>query len=182
MELAQKLYDRNLSRLLDVVRQGRRGLYRVMMDSTGLIQSISPCRLGPPQPNCFTFYVPGNHEKPRFGKPNALCGVQVAMASFLEQDVAKVLRSNELAYALQQHSSPVLDRAVKVKVDELVSRFGQLPEPALKHQADLAKTHRLQSERQAEEKRKVWSEEIPNFEQLLRLEMEREAKVKARCG
>mmetsp|Transcript_11341 Transcript_11341/g.20976 ORF Transcript_11341/g.20976 Transcript_11341/m.20976 type:complete len:184 (+) Transcript_11341:773-1324(+) len=171
---AQMLYDGNLSKILEKIRQDRRGLHRVMMDSTGLILSISPCRLGPPQSNTFTLYIPGNSQNPRFGATTALRGAQVQIAQCLEKDINKVLRSSELAYALQRTSSPLLTKTVKVKVDELVERFGLLPEPALKHQDARELEGRLEDERKAEEKTRVWNSDIPDFEQLLRREMERE--------
>lgn len=167
MEYAQKLYDKNLSLLLETIRKDRRGLYRVMMDSSGLIISIKACRLGPPQHDTFTVYVPGKSQKPKFGSFNCLRGFQPDIAKQLERDISTILHSNEVATVLQMTGSPVLDKTGQKNVHELEKRFGQLPKASIQRYSDQEKERRLVLEQDAEQKEKVWNEHVPDFYQVL---------------
>mmetsp|Transcript_6170 Transcript_6170/g.12541 ORF Transcript_6170/g.12541 Transcript_6170/m.12541 type:complete len:194 (-) Transcript_6170:81-662(-) len=178
LETAQQLYDQSLASLMEPVRAGKRGIYRVMMAPEGLIQSIKPVRACQKSlPSSFTLFVPGDkNRRPRFGSLGQLDEHQQQVASFLLKDMLKLFRASEVAYVLQG-KSPVLDAQVKRRLDDITERFGSLPEPALKDVDERDRNLRLEQQRLAEEKEQIWQEVQPSiFETLLAQELQFQAQ------
>jgi len=175
---AQALYDNSLAKLMEKVREGRRGIYRVMMAPEGLIKSVNPIRVSArPCPSSFSVFIPEKNGKwkPRFGTLDMLDESQKSIAQALENDMNKLLRASEVAFALQSGASPVLDAHVKNRVDELTSRFGELPEPALKAEDERKRKCLAEQEALQREREQIWQEIQPSiFENLLQHELELE--------
>lgn len=186
---AQGLYDKNITLVMDKVRAGKRGMYRALMDQSGLIVSITPCRAARPQPGCFSLFIPGNGKPPRFGTLEHLEGFRARLAGHMKDDTEELLKTGEAAYLLQSETSkesvaPVVAKHIQLQVDELAGRFGDLPEPALKLADDSAKAKELDEERERRkeaerqaEKERIFDEEAPSVAELLK-EMQDEDALK----
>lgn len=126
-EAAKVLYEKNLSALLDKIRVSRdqRVIYRVEMDSSGIITSCIKCpRIERPRPNTFLFIVPEHGKAPVFCSFRGLEGHQVAIACALKGDIERLVQTNEIAYCLSQAApSAVVESGMR----DLLNRFGELP-------------------------------------------------------
>lgn len=171
-QAAKALYEQGLCLLLEKTRESgldQRVIWRVEMDSSGIITACTKrLRRERPRPGTFLFIVPEGGKPPVFGNFASLQGHQIAIATALKSDVARLVQTNEIAYCLSQAvPSAVVQRGMR----ELSNRFGELPVPSAQVQNELALQECVSAARQIKERENI-VKAIPKdvFEQFVERE------------
>lgn len=178
MRAGKALYDENLRLLVEKTKQNVRSVWRVCMDDKGIIVHMIKCRkIERPKPNSFLFITNDDFKPPKFGSFNGLSGFQLNIAEILQEDIAKLLNANELAYCLSR--APNLNKCDVVDgIDELSCRFGELPTPALKKVYQVKEMKEMDEKNKETEKSHVLNNVIPQdvFEDYLAKEKKKQRK------
>mmetsp|Transcript_4844 Transcript_4844/g.9890 ORF Transcript_4844/g.9890 Transcript_4844/m.9890 type:complete len:258 (+) Transcript_4844:80-853(+) len=127
--VANELYERNLLEL-NRIMNGHRHMWMIRLTSVGSIEEASKCRVSDkPGWGCFTIFMPGPGDTPRFGHPNMLNESQLTIYEIMKKDAATIATAQERVHVAQQAGNLTPEEAKKTLAG-LEARFRQLPPSA----------------------------------------------------